>query len=241
MAVKRNPEIRKTLIALSFVITVFLLMTIIIVGSVLDSKREDYLSEEFERLYRDFNNIQIYSLLSESYDDDMACLAFESKLVEMDSYIWNLGEKIDKYRAASEEFQKDEYYINQKKIFNENELVYLLLMNRMIKKCNISKQVILFFYQNSADCRKCDDQSFILNDISLLDDEDNYRDTAIFSFDMDLNLSTLNLLSKYYEIEKYPCIIINEEKYCGIQDKLSIMNRICSEHRSLDVCQRHFT
>jgi hypothetical protein len=238
MAIKRNP-VAMRLILLSFLITVFLLLSIILIGKVLDSKREEYLNNEFNKLYQDFNNLQTYNLLAESYDDKMACLAFESKLIEMDYYIWKLGEKIDTYRAVTEEFQKDPYYIEQKKIFNENEVDYMLLMKRMTAKCNISKQIIIFFYQNSDECKKCDDQSFILRDISLMEEDQTNKELATFSFDMDLNITTINLLSKYYKIDQYPCIIINEQKYCGIQDKQFIMNKVCQKNKNSTICMKY--
>lgn len=238
MALRKG--LRTNLIIISFLITTFLLFSVIILGSVFESQRKDYLNEQLERLYRDFINIQVYSLLSESYDNDMACLAFESKLLELDTYIWELGQKIDKYRSAREEFQKDEYYLNQKRIFNENQLFYLLLMDQMIDKCNITKQTVLFFYRNSADCPKCDDQSFILTDISMLDDRDGSKEVAIFSFDMDLDLSMLNILARYYKIDEYPCLVINDYKACGIQDKSFIMNRLCEDDGNMDICTRYF-
>jgi len=229
-------EIKKRLAIISFGITVFLLITIILLGSVLNNEREETLTEQFDMMSEDFNNMQILFLMSESYDNELACLAFENKLKELDTTIWTLGEKIDKYRTASEEFMKDPYYLEQKKSFNENEVFYFLLMKRMIDRCNISKEVLLFFYQNSADCKKCDDQSFILADINELDDEDGRQEVAIFSFDMDLNISTVSLLSKYYKTSNYPCIVMNEEVYCGIQDKNFIMNKICTNQPRLYIC-----
>ncbi len=229
-------EIKRRIALISFIITLFLLFTVILLGSVMNNKREEHLDSQFQTIYQDFNNMQVLFLLSESYDNEMACLAFETKLKEMDTTIWTLGEKIDSYRSASEEFHQNTYYWDQKKVFNEDEVFYYLLMKQMLDKCNISKQIILFFYQNSADCKKCDDQSFILSDIRKLDDDKGRQEVAIFSFDMDLNLSTLNILSKYYKIEKYPCIIMDEQKYCGIQDKDFIMDRICSDKPNLYIC-----
>jgi len=222
-------EIKKRLAIISFIITAFLLLTIVLLGSLLNNEREATLSEQFSSMSQDFNDMQILFLMSESYDNEMACLAFESKLKDLDTTTWKLGAKIDKYRTASEEFMKDEYYLEQKKIFNENEIFYYLLMRRMIERCNISKKVLLFFYQNSADCKKCDDQSFILADINELDDEKGNQEVAIFSFDLDLNITTVQLLSKYYKTNNLPCIMLDEEVYCGIQDKDFIMEKICKD------------
>ncbi len=223
---------------ISFLITVFLLATVLFLGSTLNDNRESDLNKRFERMSQDFNSMQTFSLLSETYDDKMACLAFESKLQELNSYIWKLGQDIDNYRTASEEFQKNQYYVQQKKIFNENEVYYYLLLRKMEKKCSIKRVNILFFYKNAVDCKKCDDQSFILSDISKMDD-DNKKEIAVFSYDVDLNISTINLLAKYYDVHEFPCMVINETPYCGIQDKNFIMKKVCTEE-NLYLCSVYF-
>ncbi len=214
----------------SLLITVFLLATILLIGATLNNSRENDLNQRFERMYRDFSNMQTISLMSETYDNQMACLAFENKLKELDRYIWKLGEDIDRYRTATEEFKKDPYYIMQKTLFNEYEVNYYLMLRSMVKKCNISKATVLFFYQNADDCRKCDDQSFILNDISRLDDR-NRKEVAVFSYDMDLNISTINLLARYHNASAYPCVVIDDATYCGIRDRDFIMGKICADSR----------
>jgi len=231
--------IKRLIFLASFIITVFLFVTIVLLSSVMEEEREDSLNDQFDRMTRDFNNMQILSMISETYGEEMVCLAFESKLRELDNYIWDLGDKIDKYRVASEEFYKDEYYVQQKELFNENEIYYFLLMRNMVEKCNMTKNNVLFFYKDSASCPKCDDQSFVLRDIRYLDDSED-RETAVFTFDMDLGLSSLELLEKYYEIDQYPCIVINEEKYCGIKSKEFVMEKICDTEEELNVCNKYY-
>jgi hypothetical protein len=235
----RPRSVTGRLLALAFVITVFMLVSMITIGILLDRGRENYINNQVSRLYQDFNNLHVYDLMAQSYDDKMACLAFESKLVELDYYIWKLGEKIDSYRSATEEFQKDAYYKEQKKLFNENEIYYMLLLDRMTAKCNLSKHIVQFYYRNSDECRKCDDQSFILRDINLLEEDDLQKSVAVFSYDMDLNITTINLLAKYYQVEDLPCIVIDGMRFCGIQDKQSILKIICSSDPEANVCLRY--
>ncbi len=226
----------------SFFITVFLLLLLIIFGSFLDSNRERALNEEFNKLSNDINDMQLLTLISQSYNQKMVCLAFSYELKNLNSYIWELGDKIDKFRAASEEFAKSKYYLDKKKLFNQQEMIYYLLLKSMNEKCNISKEIILFFYQNAQDCKKCDDQSFILGDITNLDDKINGEDSelAVFSFDLDLNLSSINLLRDYYSLYNPPCIVYDEKAYCGIQDKKTIMTMICDKRPDLNVCKDYF-
>ncbi|MFW5991132.1 MAG: hypothetical protein ACOCZ6_02715 [Nanoarchaeota archaeon] len=229
-------EIKKVLAVSALVITIFLFATILLIGSIFNSKREDYINSQFKDMQNEFNTMETLSIMAESYDNKMACIAFEEQLKDLDKNIWKLGEKLERYKAASEEFYEDKYYKEQKKVFNENQLYYYLLMKKMVERCNISKSTVLYFYRNSADCDKCDDQSFILSDINRRDDEDGKKEVAIFSFDMDLNLSTLNAMVRYYDINQYPCVVIDEEKYCGIRGEKFIMQKICENKSDLYIC-----
>ena len=241
MAIKRKQDLHKsnvlTISVASLLITIVIFLSLLMLGSILNQSREHVIDTKIERLYGDLNTIQMLTLITNTYDNEMACLVFEENIKDLDSYIWELGQDIDKYRAATEEFQKSEYYQTQKKAFNSHQFSYFLLMKNMVDRCNISKDVILYFYVNSADCNKCDDQSFILTDISELDDKDGVKDIAIFSFDMDLNITSISILAKYYEVDHYPCLIINEQTYCGIQGRDFILEKICSDNSSINVCQ----
>ncbi|MFW5879639.1 MAG: hypothetical protein ACOCUV_02315 [bacterium] len=235
--VKQDSNVKRTIALTSLVITCFLLISIILMGAILNKEREQYLDSQFQDIHNEFNNMETLSLMAESYDNKMACLAFEKLLKDLDGSIWKLGEKLEKYKSASEEFYKDEYYQRQKKIFNENQVYYYLLMKRMVERCNISKKTVLFFYQNSADCKKCDDQSFILSDINKLDDDKGEQEIAIFSLDMDLNISSTKILTRYYDINEYPCVVIGEDKYCGIRGEKFIMEKICEDTQDLHICE----
>ena len=213
--------LKKNLFIVAFVITVFLLSIILIIGSVLNESRKTSVTDQMQ-IITDVSQLQTYSLMTDVYGDKMACLAFKSKLSEWDKSLWDLGIKLESYRTATEEFQKDPFYIEQKQKFNDNEVLYLMFLTKVKKDCNLTQNVISFFYQNSQDCKKCDDQSFILTDIK----QDLGSNISIFSFDEDLNISNTNILTDYYEIKEYPCIVINEEKYCGIRDKNFILSKL---------------
>ncbi len=215
---------KKMFFIVAFIITIFITSTFLAIGSFLDKTRSTRINELGIEAYKNINDMQTFMLLSEVYGNEMGCLAFKGKLQEIDKSVWDLGLKIDQYRIATEEFQKDPFYLEQKKIFNENELFYLLLLSKINKNCNSDKEIVLFFYKKAEECDKCDDQSFVLTDLK----KDAENEISIFSFDMDLNITTLHLLETYYKIDTYPCIVIQDKKHCGIQDKKSISQLICS-------------
>lgn len=224
--------LKRSLPLIAFLITVFMLLSFILLGKIMDNSRAEYLDEQVNKLYEEFNDFQTFFLMAQAYGDDMACLAFDTKIKEMDKSIWKLGQKIDQYRAATEQFRKSEYYYGQKRIFNENEVLYLVLLKTLKERCNFKQAIVLFFYKNSEDCKKCDDQSFVLRDINREIDPE----IAIFSFDMDIDATKINLLSKFYKVDNLPCLIINETTYCGIRDKEFIIKKLCDSQPTISVC-----
>ncbi len=213
--------LKKRIFVISFLITVLLFSAVLLLGKYLDDSRKTYVNEQMQ-IINDLNELQVYALMTDVYGDKMACVAFSKKLEEWDKSLWTLGSKLETYRVATEEFQKDPFYLEQKKKFNENEVLYLMFLTKVRKDCDLNQDIISFFYQNSADCKKCDDQSYILTDIKL----ELEGNVSIFSFDGDLELQNTQILMDYYGITQYPCIVVNEEKFCGIQDKKFIISKL---------------
>jgi len=72
----------------------------------------------------------------------------------------------------------------------------------------------------------------VLSDIKR-DAEDQ---VLIFSFDMDLGLTTLNLLAEYYGLDAYPCLVIGEQRHCGMQDREFIVQQLCASDPAAGFC-----
>ena len=154
-------EIKKRMFFVAFLITIFLLFSLILINNILGDKRQEYINSEIQTMYNNFNEMQTFILMSEIYGDKMACIAFKNKLEVLDQSIWKLGMKIDQYRVASEQFFRDPYYFQQKKIFNENEIFYMSLLKKLKKQCDIDTVILSFFYSNKGSCNKCYDQAFV--------------------------------------------------------------------------------
>jgi hypothetical protein len=216
-------DVSKKIMILALLITISLFLSMMIIGSIFNNSRQTRIDQEFQRTYSDIDNLQKIMLISETFNPEVTCRALKIKLQELDEHLWDTGIKLEQYRIASEEFKRSEYYRDQKRYFNDDEFTYLILLTQIKNKCNYTQPIITFFYQNSEDCKKCDDQSFVLTDVK----KELENNVSIFSFDADLNLSTVNLLRDSYSVNELPCIIIEGNTHCGIRDKDFIMMRIC--------------
>jgi len=228
--------LKKSIFVLAFFITLFLFLSILVLGNFLGDQRQAIIDKDTQQTYNSLNEMQTFSMMADTYGSQMACLAFSSKLQDLDKDLWNLGLKLDQYRAASEEFRTDPYYQQQKATFNDNEVMYLVLLRKLKETCNYNQAIVLFFYRNSNVCTKCDDQSFVLTDINLLVQKEPSKEVSIFSFDADLNITSINLLEKYYNISEYPCTVVEDKVFCGMQDKSFVLKQICSAGPSLSIC-----
>ncbi len=218
-------EVDKRLFLIALLITVLILMSIIFVTKLLDTKREAIIDERLDQLLSDYRDTQTIMLLSETYGEDFLCIGLKTKLEELDKSLWQAGSKIEEYQEASSTFVKNQDYIRQKRMFNENEIYYLSLFKNFQERCQWDAKIVFYFYRNAQDCPDCDGQSFVLTDIN----QDIDKDIAIFSFDTDLGLQSVDVLMDYYGINvtSLPCVVIDEKPYCGIHNKDEILNLYC--------------
>ncbi len=214
---------KRSAIVLAFFITFSIFLSILLLSVMLEQGRVKNIDQSVLEVSSDLADLQRIQLISEAYGNNMACIAYKDKLQDFNKRIWDLGLRLEQYRSASEEILRNPYYIEQKKVFNENEFTYLALLKQIKNLCQSKQSIIVFFYRNGADCKKCDDQSFVLTDIKRQMGES----VAIFSYDLDLNLTSVKLLAQFYNATEQPCIIINDQTYCGMRDRQFVLDGLC--------------
>jgi hypothetical protein len=225
-------KIEKSIFLTALIVTVFIFSSLLLVGNIFSDMREETIRTQMESMQNSITEVQTFFLMSEVWGDEMACIAFREKIRDLDKTIWDIGQRIDQYRVASEEFFRDPYYFQQKKIFNDNQLVYLTLLTKLKQECGYEQSIVSFFYRYEGECPRCDDQSFILTDIN----REIGEEVSIFSFDMGLGIRGIELLHDYYGLDDLPCVVIDDEPYCGLRSKGFIMDRMCENNPNMTSC-----
>jgi hypothetical protein len=229
-------EVDGRLFMAGFVITLIIFGAVIFSNSLMNSQREDTVAIKMDTIVKDYEDMQTVLWMSELLGQESGCIALESMITKMNTGLWDLGKKIDEYRKVTEEFAKDPFYIAQKREFNRQEVLYFSTLQSMNEKCNINQTIISYFYKKKEECPDCDAQSFVLQDIKRdLETQNMENELAIFSFDTDLDLVTIDLLTKFYNVTSYPCIVIENISYCGLYDKNTLTSILC-EHTNLSIC-----
>ncbi len=226
---------RKILI-LGFIITLLIFSLIIILTNYISDRREEVVINKMNDVVKEYEDMQTISFMSDLLGDEVTCPALKARLSSMNKGIWDLGGKIDSYREATEQFITDPFYMEQKKEFNRKEVLYFLMLKKMKETCGINQTIVSFFYQKKDECQDCDAQSFVLIDLKKeLEDLKKGDELAMFSFDVDSNLTTVNLLTNYYNISSYPCTIIENDVYCGLHNKDEMKSFLC-KRSNLSIC-----
>ncbi|MFC2163067.1 hypothetical protein ACFLRF_05240 [Candidatus Altiarchaeota archaeon] len=224
-------EVDRFLFIKAFVITVIIFLSVYSLNLYLNSERERVLDERMSEIIVEFEEFQALSALMRVYGRNATCLTLRSRMKHLDKRIWELGEKIDKYRELSKEYMDDPYYQEQKEKFNRQEVIYLALLKQMKTDCKINQTEILYFYRKSEDCPDCDAQAYVLDYFNRLINQE----VAIFSFDADMQMASVQTLIDIHNITSYPCVVVEGQSYCGMRDRVEMEKIFCSK-ASLSIC-----
>ncbi|MFW6230618.1 MAG: hypothetical protein ACOC32_01190 [Nanoarchaeota archaeon] len=225
MAVKTA---KKRIFGIALLVTVVLLAGIIYSNTVLNDKREEAVLGRMNDIVQEYEEMQTLFFLSDFFGEESTCIALESMLASMNKDLWDLGIKIDSYRQASEEIAESPFYFEQKKHFNQRAVLYFSMLKRLKRMCDVNQTIMTFYYENKEDCPDCDPQSFVLTDIRRdLEDLGRGQELALFSFDAELDLPSVDLLMRHYNFSQLPCMVIEEESFCGLHNKKELKKILC--------------
>ena len=225
-----------TLLFTAFLITTLILTSLLFFSGFLDDRREEAVLVRMANVVEDYEQLQSLLLMSEIFGEESTCVTLGSALSEMNRELWELGVKIDAYREATEQFFKDPFYQEQKRKFNSKEALYFTVLTKMGEKCPLQPAIITYFYKKKEECPSCDDQSFVLVDLKReLENMDAEVVLAVFSFDADLNLPTVEVLMRSYNVTSFPCMVIGGEAHCGIFNKEQTLDLLCAKS-NISIC-----
>jgi hypothetical protein len=157
------------------------------------------------------NKVAIDILSSEtqfSLLEEMSCQDLNNSVLTEE--ISSLASKIsysEQNVGAKEEILmlKKQYTILQVKDF--------LLSKRIGERCNKPPVSILYFYGNRDNCNDCVKQGYVLDAL-----HEKYPELRIYSFDYNLDLSTIRALKTIYKInDTLPALVIGEKTLSGFK------------------------
>lgn len=157
------------------------------------------------------NKIAIDILSSEtqfSLLEELSCQDVDRSILSKE--IATLADKIsysEQNVGNKEEVQllKKQYTILQVKDF--------LLSKRIAERCKQKIATVFYFYGNKDVCSNCEKQSYVLDAL-----REKYPTLRVYSFDYNLDLSTIKALTSIYKIENtLPGLVINGKTVSGFK------------------------
>jgi len=190
---------------LTFLITLMVFATAIILSNYLGSKKINDLKEIEDNISIDIMSSETqYNLLAESSCRDLTGDVLSQELN-------TLAQKLTYTETTFGKNSPD--LLRLKTYYTLLQIKDYLLMKKISVKCNTKPVFILYFYSN--DCSKCEQQGYVLTYL-----REQYPNLRIYSFDYNLDNPALRTLISLYKVsEVTPALVINDKVYNGFIDK----------------------
>ena len=127
------------------------------------------------------------------------------------------------------EFMEDTYgkdnsdVLSLKGYYSLLEMRHWLFFENVKAQCNFDSKTILYFYSNVR-CDRCEEQGYVLTYL-----RNNYPSLNVYSFDVDIENSALNMLKEHYNIDSsnaLPVIIFGNKTFSGFTPLETLQNEL---------------
>jgi len=196
----------------AIVISSLLFLSGLGIGYTINLEKLSTVESKMLEISQSLQKFQLEFLFLDVLGENATCPLLANRLSEINKESYLIGTRLESYGSGNDIMDYNEY-INTKKKYSRLLIGYWLLAKKLKSSCKLNANTIVYFF--SKDCSRCDDQSFILTYLkNKLGDR-----VLIFALDADLDEPSVQTLKTYYNITKYPSLIINENLYEGFQPK----------------------
>jgi len=155
---------------------------------------------------------QELNLLLAEYLPNKTCDIMAYEVEEMIPTINNLAREVT-YYEETEKFE-EEQYAAAKRDYMISQVKYWLYLEKLKSSCNLNITTLIYFYSNK-NCEKCRDQGIVLDYM-----KNKYKNSLmIFGLDMDMELDSVDMISRSYGVQELPSILVDGKLYGGFIGK----------------------
>lgn len=199
------------------IITAIIFISGIFIGQLVNEDNVESLKKEVIKLEEDIREERLNLELIKEAPSGKKCELLELKMEDLIKRIGEFQNKADYYEQHKK--LNDPEYQQVKKRYMRLLIRHWLLFSDLKKECRKTATTIFYFY--TKPCEECIDQGVVLTNLKKKHEEE----LAIYPFDIHLNVSSLEMLTKAYGIKEYPSLVINEEHiYQGFTSKEKLEN-----------------
>ncbi len=208
---------------ITLMITAIIFISGIYFGSFLNKMKVSELQNMVSDL-EEKRTEQELNLLLANYLPNRSCDIMNYEAEEMIPQINELARKVTFYEETKKFEERD--YEETKRNYMINLIKYWLYLENLKTNCDLNITTLIYFYSNK-NCELCEDQGIILDYMK----NKHKNDLMIFALDTDVNLNSIKMIMRSYNITKFPSIVIDGQLYQGFVDK-ETMENIFNQTRS---------
>ncbi len=181
------------------------------VGNMLSDQKVSSLSADIERFAATQSEQEMSRRLARVIPGNN-CHALDIAVEQTASEVRDLQETV----ATHEEARKidNAEFRDLKKQYMTLLLERYLTTLEVTERCDRQVVPVLYLYEDTEDCARCDDQGIVLTDV--LQERD---DMIVFPLDTTLGMQPIDLIVESYNVTTYPSLIVGGERYGGFQDR----------------------
>lgn len=232
MKIKRS--FSKTRIFLALVITLLIFTLGLTLGLLLDTQRIQWSERESKQQKADYDSLQWqYLYLTSTEDKEETCILLKAAF---DKSVTDLGESLEKIQSYRKQSQiNDIDYMLIERAYIIDNLKYWLLARQYKQECGGEYVIVLYFF-SEKNCPICPDQGVILTHYKKIYEEK----LLVFPINIDLENqeSSVNILSKRYNVTELPSIVVGNKKYSGVMGMDSLAEIVCENFEDKSICVR---
>lgn len=174
---------------------------------------------EIEDMQNDFRTQTTSLEVENMFLNQNPCFLFN--LTKLPYELYQIGNRL--------EFMEENYGKNNpdvlklKEYYSLIEMRHWLFLNEIMRNCNYNITTILYFYSNTI-CSECEEQGYVLTSLRR-----EYSNLNVYSFDVDISSSALDMLKQKYNITsttKLPFIILGDKTFNGITPLETLKNEL---------------
>ena len=190
-------------------------------GLIVEDQRYEWAQQIAQEQELSYLSLQLQYLFLNTFEDKGDCaVLFKTLQDTIDDLSGSLSKVIDYEKEES--IDKEEFQFIAKRYTLDN-LRYWLLANKAKERCDLDIVTTVYFY--SDDCDSCPSQGMILTYFKKLFGDQ----LLVFPINIDQREKEpmVDLMMSLYDINKYPSIIVEGEKFEGVVKKNLLQDIIC--------------
>ncbi len=195
------------------VLTILVLGAWLLFSAAFEGERNSSILNQIDNVIAEESAINSYlDYLQSLGDQGRFCSALETHIQTQNKRLFDLLGILEQARQNS---LNNQYPIVRKRFQSANAQLYFSL-KRFEKECpNREKPLIpiLYFFSDTEECGDCQLQAQILDDVG----KTCAQPIQIFAFPYEGGIEPIELLVKDYTITHAPTLVIDENKYVGVQ------------------------